>query len=399
MPTPSMEPHGESSFPRQQPRLARPTGRHSDEAESPELAPAGVADGMTFLPTNESELQLYRVLQHANLLSYYHIFISQGGDDVQQLCEAGEEEFLEIMALVGMASKPLHVRRLQKALQEWITSPTRDPLRKQDEPPSPTLSQDSGDSAWPRAASAEPSDSPPPPPPVLLDSQVERLAESAVRLAKTLPDFEPRAQNSKRKVCRELEQVMSMEADHPQRLEKFRKYAAIYGRFDCRRRAEKPLTLHEVSVNEAAAHICMQVPALLTRRDELFPLARQAVRHSGYQYSKGHSRSQGAQGFLSREFRVGEEVGGVKRLRLDSDPLAEDLSDGDWLHRQLVVLDGFHNHRALEAVCFAKDHDIQLPTFPPHTAHKLQQLDVSFFKSLKATYNVGIGNRLIYYPG
>jgi hypothetical protein len=46
-----------------------------------------------------------------------------GGDDVQQLCEAGEEEFLEIMALVGMASKPLHVRRLQKALQEWVQNP------------------------------------------------------------------------------------------------------------------------------------------------------------------------------------------------------------------------------------------------------------------------------------
>lgn len=42
---------------------------------------------------------------------------------MQQLCEAGEEEFLEIMALVGMASKPLHVRRLQKALQEWVTNP------------------------------------------------------------------------------------------------------------------------------------------------------------------------------------------------------------------------------------------------------------------------------------
>lgn len=42
---------------------------------------------------------------------------------MQQLCEAGEEEFLEIMALVGMASKPLHVRRLQKALQEWLTNP------------------------------------------------------------------------------------------------------------------------------------------------------------------------------------------------------------------------------------------------------------------------------------
>jgi len=44
-----------------------------------------------------------------------------------------------------------------------------------------------------------------------------------------------------------------------------------------------------VSVNEAAAQICRLVPAMLTRRDELFPLARQVVRDSGYQYSKGHS--------------------------------------------------------------------------------------------------------------
>jgi len=46
----------------------------------------------------------------------------------------------------------------------------------------------------------------------------------------------------------------------------------------------------QVSVNEAAAQICRLVPAMLTRRDELFPLARQVVRDSGYQYSKGHSR-------------------------------------------------------------------------------------------------------------
>ncbi|RWS27693.1 NGFI-A-binding protein 1-like protein [Leptotrombidium deliense] len=50
--------------------------------------------------------------------------------------------------------------------------------------------------------------------------------------------------------------------------------------------------MKEVSVNEAAAQICKHIPALLTRRDELFPLARQVVRDSGYQYSKGHSRSQ-----------------------------------------------------------------------------------------------------------
>ena len=91
-------------------------------------------------------------------------------------------------------------------------------------------------------------------------------------------------------------------------MEEIRKFSAIYGRFDAKRKQDKPLTLHEVytnikmtllapsiftiqvSVNEAAAQICRQIPAMLTRRDELFPLARQVVRDSGYQYSKGHSR-------------------------------------------------------------------------------------------------------------
>lgn len=61
-------------------------------------------------------------MQNASLLYYYDTLLEMGGDDVQQLCDAGEEEFLEIMSLVGMASKPLHVRRLQKSLQEWVTN-------------------------------------------------------------------------------------------------------------------------------------------------------------------------------------------------------------------------------------------------------------------------------------
>jgi hypothetical protein len=32
-------------------------------------------------------------------------------------------------------------------------------------------------------------------------------------------------------------------------MDEIRKYAAIYGRFDCKRKPEKPLTLHEVSRN------------------------------------------------------------------------------------------------------------------------------------------------------
>lgn len=58
---------------------------------------------------------------HARVL--FSMIYRTGGDDLQQLCDAGEEEFLEIMALVGMASKPLHVRRLQKALHEWVSNP------------------------------------------------------------------------------------------------------------------------------------------------------------------------------------------------------------------------------------------------------------------------------------
>lgn len=79
---------------------------------------------------------------------------------------------------------------------------------------------------------------------------------------------------------------MSMPENDPRRMDEIRRYAAIYGRFDCKRRPEKPLTFHEVSVNEAAAQICRFIPALLTRRDELFPLARQVVKDSGYNYSK-----------------------------------------------------------------------------------------------------------------
>ncbi|KAF8790854.1 NGFI-A-binding protein 1-like isoform X6 [Argiope bruennichi] len=323
---------------------------------------------MTSQPTNESELQLYRVLQRANLLSYYDTFICQGGDDVQQLCEAGEEEFLEIMALVGMASKPLHVRRLQKALQEWVNNPAmfQTPLMPavppshspypvspgppvvrpgplnlsqpspvasmQPSPPMPVLSNSNSQSS--PSPGAKDASSPQPPSaltfqqalgeypqapgsptsltPVLVESQIQRLSEAADLLVKTLPQFDPKPQNNKKKICKDLEYVMNMPEDDPRRMDEIRKYAAIYGRFDCKRKPEKPLTLHEVSVNEAAAQICKHIPALLTRRDELFPLARQVVRDSGYQYSKGHSRSQ----CYSKTF----DEDSCKRLRFDGSP-------------------------------------------------------------------------------
>ncbi|XP_053989498.1 NGFI-A-binding protein homolog isoform X5 [Hylaeus volcanicus] len=307
----------------------------------------------TSVPQNEAELQLYRVMQRASLLSYYDTLLEMGGDDVQQLCDAGEEEFLEIMALVGMASKPLHVRRLQKALQEWLTNPSlfqtpvvptsatcKNPagigfpcvsprpqvqnlqgFTTSSQTPTPTpyvsshvsltplpcrstspivsvtsvtapvpsttfrqspspnaplayaashspgttnLSLQVGtcESSCGSGTTPSPSDgggapaSPTQPTPTLLQSQIQRLAEAAERLAATIRPVDPKPHNVKKKICKNLEMVMAMPDSDPRRMEEIRKYAAIYGRFDCKRKPEKPLTLHEVSVNEAAAQIC-----------------------------------------------------------------------------------------------------------------------------------------------
>ncbi|KAI3366151.1 hypothetical protein L3Q82_009975 [Scortum barcoo] len=82
-----------------------------------------------------------------------------------------------------------------------------------------------------------------------------------------------------------------MSDDDPRREEEIRKYSAIYGRFDSKRRDGKHLTLHELTVNEAAAQLCMRDMALLTRRDELFGLARQISREVTYKYTYRTSKS------------------------------------------------------------------------------------------------------------
>uniref|UniRef100_A0A1A9WLK7 NGFI-A-binding protein homolog n=1 Tax=Glossina brevipalpis TaxID=37001 RepID=A0A1A9WLK7_9MUSC len=351
-------------------------------SSSPILSPPGKIFGRnangtmvaTSRPSNEAEVQLYRVLQKASLLAYYDTLLEMGGDDVQQLYEAGEEEFLEIMALVGMASKPLHVRRLQKALHEWASNPQQfqtpitnnsgqfdtpakssvifntEPSPSHCAPrpkfppfnPTPTFNPTPLMNTVPPSTSAHllsqicslPATIQPPsgplivPPagplpnerphpllasqttatasgvthsstshqvtssspqltPVLSEMQVARITVGAEKIAAQLPQREPRAHTSKKRTSRELEQVIAMSEHDPRRMDEIRKYSAIYGRFDCKRRPEKPLTLHEVCVNEAAAQLCRLVPALLTRRDELFPLARQIVKDAGF----GHSAS------------------------------------------------------------------------------------------------------------
>ncbi|BFF98022.1 NGFI-A-binding protein homolog [Drosophila madeirensis] len=385
-------------------------------SSSPILSPQGKIFGRnangtmitTSRPGNEAEVQLYRVLQRASLLAYYDTLLEMGGDDVQQLYDAGEEEFLEIMALVGMASKPLHVRRLQKALHEWANNPalfqgvpmpqlglcetppkpalvfnpdTTPALPRQKFPsfnatgsfqPSPApvpatgsvvsaatatataattvphlLSQisctslpvlpsivppsttpltsnpntqthaNANPSSMPGSAACvsvstahQVSSSSPQLTPVLTEMQIQRITMCAEKIGRQLPQREPRAQTTRKRTTRELEQVIAMSEHDPRRMDEIRKYSAIYGRFDCKRRPEKPLTLHEVCVNEAAAQLCRnpQTIWLLTRRDELFPLARQIVKDAGF----GHSASIARYGGLLTQLPGAQGAGGAR---------------------------------------------------------------------------------------
>ncbi|VDK69843.1 unnamed protein product [Onchocerca ochengi] len=406
-------------------------------------------------PTTFSEWQLLAVLHRANLLQYYDEFIAQGGDDINQFMTCDEHEFLEIMSVVGMASKPLHVRRFQRTLTEFSKDPDAFNLVAIQQiglppaasygyipptssststaalqfllssqnlaaaslavaaglpctSPSITHDQSSPRSLLPPLVSASESlhelfnvatvagagtsgttsttatigatanvmtgdfltnlvagipqssgscnsgnggassnsmqglesatsskmastehtsttsgliqlsaGSPASSneancdfdqlgagtstileTPVLTEAQIGRLAQCSHRLIEQMPQLEPKLIQNKKKISRELLDVMQLPFNSPQRLQEYRRYSAIYGRFDAKRKPDKPLTLHEVSVNEAAAQLCLRQPALLTRRDELFPLARQGyfllqvVKDAGYNYVKGMKKGE-----------------------------------------------------------------------------------------------------------
>ena len=101
-------------------------------------------NSMQLKPANLHELQLFKVLQKANLLEYFPTFVAHGGDDLQQFYDATEDEFLEILALVGMTKKPLHVRRFQKALNdEWLSSSSNTTTTNNTDPAMPTSDNES----------------------------------------------------------------------------------------------------------------------------------------------------------------------------------------------------------------------------------------------------------------
>jgi hypothetical protein len=123
-------------------------------------------------------------------------------------------------------------------------------------------------------------------------TQIIRLSKNLYSKKPDLHTLEPRYVQNKKKLPKELIDVMKLPAEDKNRLSEFRKFSAIYGRYDAKRKPDKPLSYHELLVNEAAAQLCLIQPVLLTRRDELFPLARQVVRESNFPGFRTLSRTE-----------------------------------------------------------------------------------------------------------
>lgn len=221
----------------------------------------------------EREAELHSVLRVANLLDYYPSFLEQGGDDVQQFCDASEDEFKEIIALVGMSTKPLHTRRLQKALVEWKSKRGHSPERV-------------APGSWMDKWTSSPQVNRTPPPssstPVTSSGRKRRSSSGG-------------SQGGPEKRVVELklppmEVIIDWEKLDPERQQLIRDHSRIYGR-DVKKRKTNTLNSHEQMINEAAAQLCLRDPTLLVRRDELFTMARRVVRDSGFTFVHGHSRS------------------------------------------------------------------------------------------------------------
>lgn len=67
--------------------------------------------------------------------------------------------------------------------------------------------------------------------------------------------------------------------------------------------------------------------------------------------------------------------------------------------KQIIILDGHHSHKTLAAVTYAREHGLHLLTLPPHSTHKMQPLDRTYFKSLKSGYNAACDSWMVANPG
>ena len=65
----------------------------------------------------------------------------------------------------------------------------------------------------------------------------------------------------------------------------------------------------------------------------------------------------------------------------------------------MLLLDNHKTHLSIEFIDLAKENGVTVVTFPPHTSHKMQPLDVSVYGPFKRAYNREIDSWLVSNPG
>jgi len=65
----------------------------------------------------------------------------------------------------------------------------------------------------------------------------------------------------------------------------------------------------------------------------------------------------------------------------------------------LLILDNHESHISLKAYDFCRQNNIHLLTLPPHTSHRMQPLDLTFYGPLKNAYNKECESYMMNHPG
>lgn len=65
----------------------------------------------------------------------------------------------------------------------------------------------------------------------------------------------------------------------------------------------------------------------------------------------------------------------------------------------LIFLDNHESHCSLEAILFSRENGIVLLSFPPHTSHKIQPLDVAVYGPFKANCKTAFNDWMMGHPG
>ena len=62
-----------------------------------------------------------------------------------------------------------------------------------------------------------------------------------------------------------------------------------------------------------------------------------------------------------------------------------------------IILDNHTSHISVPIITFCRENHIVLLIIPPHTSHKMQQLDLTFFGPLKASFNRQCEHHLLHF--